>query len=115
MVISVPHANRLQGTIHVPGDKSISHRGVIFGALAQGTTRLENFLMADDCINTIKIFRQMGIEIDIKGHNTVVVQGKGIYGLSAPKSVGCRQFRDYGQVAYGFTGRTGFRFHSNRG
>ncbi|MGI6372493.1 MAG: 3-phosphoshikimate 1-carboxyvinyltransferase [Caldicoprobacterales bacterium] len=85
MVISVPHANRLQGTIHVPGDKSISHRGVIFGALAQGTTRLENFLMADDCINTIKIFRQMGIEIDIKGHNTVVVQGKGIYGLSAPK------------------------------
>ena len=85
MVISVPHANRLQGTIHVPGDKSISHRGVIFGALAQGTTRLENFLMADDCINTIKIFRQMGIEIDIKGHNTVVVQGKGIYRLSAPK------------------------------
>jgi 3-phosphoshikimate 1-carboxyvinyltransferase len=85
LVISVPHANRLQGTIHVPGDKSISHRGVIFGALAQGTTRLENFLMADDCINTIKIFRQMGIEIDIKGHNTVVVQGKGIYGLSAPK------------------------------
>ena len=85
MVISVPHANRLQGTIHVPGDKSISHRGVIFGALAQGTTRLENFLMADDCINTIKIFRQMGIEIDIKGHNTVVVQGKGIYGLSAPE------------------------------
>ncbi|HHZ12484.1 MAG TPA: 3-phosphoshikimate 1-carboxyvinyltransferase [Clostridiales bacterium] len=83
--MSVPHANRLQGTIHVPGDKSISHRGVIFGALAQGTTRLENFLMADDCINTIKIFRQMGIEIDIKGHNTVVVQGKGIYGLSAPK------------------------------
>ena len=96
MVISVPHANRLQGTIHVPGDKSISHRGVIFGALAQGTTRLENFLMADDCINTIKIFRQMGIEIDIKGHNTVVGQGKVRYGLSAPK----------GQVDAGNSGTT---------
>ena len=85
MVITVSHANRLRGTIHVPGDKSISHRGVIFGALAQGTTRLDNFLMADDCINTIRIFGQMGIDIDIKGHNTVVVQGKGIYGLSAPE------------------------------
>ena len=85
MVISVPHANRLQGTITFPGINPYPIGALSLVLSLKGTTRLENFLMADDCINTIKIFRQMGIEIDIKGHNTVVVQGKGIYGLSAPK------------------------------
>ncbi|HZJ56996.1 MAG TPA: 3-phosphoshikimate 1-carboxyvinyltransferase [Clostridia bacterium] len=87
MDIVLSCGNRLRGTIHIPGDKSISHRGIIFGALARGTTRLGNFLMADDCINTINIFRQMGIGIDIKDHSTVIVQGKGLYGLSKPDNL----------------------------
>lgn len=84
MKLEIFPANRLKGTVHVPGDKSISHRGIIFGALAKGATRLNNFLMANDCMSTINIFRQMGIKIDILDDNTVVVHGKGLYGLSKP-------------------------------
>ncbi|HZJ83474.1 MAG TPA: 3-phosphoshikimate 1-carboxyvinyltransferase [Clostridia bacterium] len=84
MKVQIHPMNKLKGIIHIPGDKSISHRGVIFGALAKGTTRLKNFLMADDCINTINVFRKMGISIDILDKNAIIIQGKGINGLSKP-------------------------------
>ena len=57
-------SNSLKGTITVPGDKSISHRSVMFGALAEGTTRVTNFLQGADCLSTISCFRQMGIRIE---------------------------------------------------
>ncbi|MGB3927093.1 MAG: 3-phosphoshikimate 1-carboxyvinyltransferase [Caldicoprobacterales bacterium] len=87
MILEIFPAKELRGSIQVPGDKSISHRGVIFGALSNGTTRLKNFLMANDCKSTIEIFRKMGISIDIQKNNTVLVHGKGLKGLSEPTSL----------------------------
>lgn len=87
MRVEISPAKQLKGKLNIPGDKSISHRGIIFGALSQGTTRLRNFLMAHDCISTIEIFREMGISIDIEENNTVLIHGKGLKGLSAPKKL----------------------------
>lgn len=75
-----------KGEITVPGDKSISHRGVMLGALAKGVTRISGFLSGADCLSTIDCFRKMGINIEIEGDN-VTVYGKGVHGLSAPKEM----------------------------
>ncbi len=77
--------SRLRGEITVPGDKSISHRAVMFGALAKGTTEITGFLKGADCLSTISCFRQMGIEIQDDGEK-ILVHGKGLHGLSAPSS-----------------------------
>ncbi|WP_174734005.1 3-phosphoshikimate 1-carboxyvinyltransferase [Mesobacillus harenae] len=76
----------LRGEISVPGDKSISHRSVMFGALANGITKVENFLPGDDCLSTISCFRQLGVEIEQEG-SRVVVFGKGFEGLSEPEGI----------------------------
>jgi 3-phosphoshikimate 1-carboxyvinyltransferase len=65
----------LSGSVKVPGDKSISHRAVMFGALAQGTTTIEGFLMGDDCLSTISCFRSLGIDIRIDGEQVTVSSG----------------------------------------
>lgn len=78
--------NPLRGTIAVPGDKSISHRAVMLGALAKGTTRIRNFLQGADCLSTIGCFSHMGITVDNLG-DEVLVHGKGLHGLSAPDQV----------------------------
>jgi 3-phosphoshikimate 1-carboxyvinyltransferase len=76
----------LKGIMTVPGDKSISHRSIMLGALSEGMTEVENFLMGEDCISTISCFRQMGIAIDIDSMNKIVrINGKGLYGLTSPK------------------------------
>lgn len=75
----------LCGTISVPGDKSVSHRAVMFGALAQGTTHITGFLMGEDCLSTIDCFRKMGVRIDVTD-DEVVVHGVGLHGLKAPDS-----------------------------
>lgn len=78
----------LKGTISVPGDKSISHRGVMLGALARGETRIENFLPGEDCLSTIGCFRALGVEIDADlGGTLVTVHGKGLHGLTEPVEV----------------------------
>ena len=74
----------LKGEITVPGDKSISHRGIMLGALANGTTSITNFLKRADCLSTISCFQKMGIEIE-ETENEILVHGKGLHGLSAPK------------------------------
>ena len=56
----------LKGEIPIPGDKSISHRSVMFGSIAKGTTEIHNFLEGADCLSTISCFRNMGIEIEQK-------------------------------------------------
>ena len=76
----------LKGKITVPGDKSISHRCVMFGSIANGTTEIHNFLEGADCLSTIRCFRTLGIEIE-ETDDTVVVHGKGIHGLSAPTNI----------------------------
>lgn len=73
----------LSGTITVPGDKSISHRAVMFGAIAEGTTEISGFLTGDDCMSTISCFKKLGIDIEVSGEN-VTVHGKGLNGLSKP-------------------------------
>lgn len=74
----------LRGEITVPGDKSISHRAVMLGALAKGTTHITGFLMGEDCLSTIDCFRKMGVEIEMT-EDEVIVHGVGLHGLSAPQ------------------------------
>ena len=71
------------GQIKVPGDKSISHRAVMLGSLANGVTEISGFLKGADCLSTIDCFRKMGIDIDINGEN-VTVHGNGLRGLKKP-------------------------------
>ncbi|TGU59058.1 3-phosphoshikimate 1-carboxyvinyltransferase, partial [Mesorhizobium sp. M00.F.Ca.ET.186.01.1.1] len=82
-MLRVRPAKKIAGTVRVPGDKSISHRAVMFGALAEGVTTIEGFLPGADCLSTISCFRRMGIEIEQQG-DKVTVQGKGWYGLQEP-------------------------------
>lgn len=74
----------LNGTISIPGDKSISHRAVMFGSLAKGTTHITNFLSGADCLATIDCFRAMGVEIEQDG-TKVTVHGNGLHGLKKPE------------------------------
>ena len=76
----------LKGTLTVPGDKSISHRAVMFGSLARGTTRISHFLEGADCLSTISCFRKMGIEID-RNKDEILVHGRGLHGLTAPTEI----------------------------
>lgn len=74
----------LKGTISIPGDKSISHRAVMFGSLAKGTTHITNFLSGADCLATIGCFRAMGVRIEQDG-TEVTVHGNGLHGLKKPE------------------------------
>ncbi len=94
-------ANLLKGTVAVPGDKSISHRAVMFGALAQGTTRVTNFLQGADCLSTIGCFRQMGIEIE-NSSGEIRIHGKGLHGLGRP--AGCLDAGNSGTTVRLFSG-----------
>ena len=76
----------LTGEVTVPGDKSISHRGIMLGAIAKGTTSITNFLKGADCLSTIACFQKMGIEIEEKGKE-ILVHGKGLHGLQAPDGI----------------------------
>lgn len=76
-------ANHCRGEIIVPGDKSISHRAVMFGSLAEGTTEISNFLQGADCLSTIDCFRKMGIEIE-NTQEHILIHGKGLHALQAP-------------------------------
>ena len=81
--MKLTHASCLRGTITVPGDKSVSHRSVMFGALANGLTEVTHFLSGADCLSTISCFRQMGIDIEQNGTH-VLIHGKGLHGLTSP-------------------------------
>lgn len=83
--MNIQKINGLKGEVQIPGDKSISHRGIMLGALAKGTTKITNFLQGADCLSTIGCFRQMGIEIE-NTSNEVLVHGKGLHGLRAPQN-----------------------------
>jgi len=82
----VHKAKGLSGRLLIPGDKSISHRAIMFGALAKGKTVIRNFLQSEDCLSTMDSFQKMGIKIEKRG-DKVSVFGKGLFGLKAPKSV----------------------------
>lgn len=75
----------LKGEITIPGDKSISHRSIMLGSIALGTTEITHFLEGADCLSTIDCFRRMGVEIERKP-SCILVHGKGLRGLTAPAS-----------------------------
>lgn len=76
-------ANGLSGELTVPGDKSISHRSIMLGSIAKGTTAIRGFLQGADCLSSIACFRKMGVEIQNDG-DLVTVKGLGLRGLKAP-------------------------------
>lgn len=77
------NARALRGKLSMPGDKSISHRAIILGSIANGTTTVKNFLPAKDCLRTLEVFRCLGVQI-VQDNYTVTIDGKGIAGLVEP-------------------------------
>ena len=84
--MEIKKLTNLHGEITVPGDKSISHRAVMFGSLAKGTTRIIHFLEGADCLSTISCFRKMGIDIE-NNNGEILVHGTGLRGLSSPTDI----------------------------
>ena len=78
------NVKHLNGSIRVPGDKSISHRSIIFGSLAEGETKVYDILRGEDVLSTMQVFRDLGVEIEDKD-GVVTIQGVGMNGLKAPK------------------------------
>lgn len=77
------HSKSLSGSIRVPGDKSISHRSIMLGSIATGTTRVSGFLQGEDSLATLNAFKEMGVSIERKGSD-VIIQGVGMHGLKMP-------------------------------
>lgn len=84
--MEIKRIQKLKGTVTVPGDKSISHRSVMFGAISNGLTEVTGFLQGADCLSTIACFRKLGIDIT-NDHKTVKIYGKGLHGLQAPSDI----------------------------
>ncbi len=80
----VAHGGCVRGEVTVPGDKSVSHRSVLFGALAEGTTEVDNFLESEDCLATLNAMRAMGVALERPAPGRVIVDGVGLHGLRAP-------------------------------
>jgi len=79
--------SKLKGNITVPGDKSISHRSLILGSIAQGETRIYNFSNSLDCLKTKECMQTLGAEINLSKNNSIKIKGKGLYGLQEPKDI----------------------------
>jgi len=87
MELVIEKINQLKGNISVPGDKSISHRSLILGSIAQGETRIYNFLNSLDCLQTLECMQSLGAEIELGEDNFIKIKGKGLYGLQEPKDM----------------------------
>jgi 3-phosphoshikimate 1-carboxyvinyltransferase len=85
--IRITPVRRLEGRLEVPGDKSISHRAVLFGALARGRTEISGFLESLDCLSTLKAVRLLGAEVTRKGPGHYLVDGAGLRGLTEPDDI----------------------------
>jgi 3-phosphoshikimate 1-carboxyvinyltransferase len=83
--MKLSQANQLKGTLRVPADKSISHRSIMFGALASGRTTVKNFLRAEDCMSTLHAFQALGVPIADDGE-TITIDGQGFDGLKPTDS-----------------------------
>jgi len=83
---NVKPGGKLQGKLRVPGDKSISHRSIMFGSLAEGVTQVTGFLEGDDALATLNAFRQMGVKIEGPDDGRVTIHGVGMQGLKAPQA-----------------------------
>jgi 3-phosphoshikimate 1-carboxyvinyltransferase len=77
----------VKGSVRVPGDKSISHRSIMLGGIAEGRTEVSGFLASADCLATLEAFRAMGVEVDRHDETSLTVHGRGLHGLHAPGQV----------------------------
>ncbi|MBD3671151.1 MAG: 3-phosphoshikimate 1-carboxyvinyltransferase [Gammaproteobacteria bacterium] len=84
VTFTVAAGGKLNGRLRVPGDKSISHRSIMLGSLAEGTTEVEGFLEGEDNLATLNAFRAMGVDISGPDNGRVTIQGAGLHGLKAP-------------------------------
>ncbi len=82
----LPGKKNFQGKFSVPGDKSVSHRSIMFGAIAEGTTHVTGFLEGEDALATLQAFRDMGVSIEGPKNGEVTIHGVGMHGLKAPAS-----------------------------
>ena len=78
---------RVAGTVSVPGDKSVSHRAALLGALADGLTEVQGFLEGEDCLGTLRAVAALGAEVARKGPGHFVIQGVGLDGLAEPGDI----------------------------
>lgn len=85
--IAVRRSLKVGGNLTVPGDKSISHRAVILGGMAEGTTRISGFLPSDDCLGTLEAFRKLGVAVDRPGDTEVRIDSPGFSGLKEPGDI----------------------------
>ena len=83
---TVQNAKGVRGEIRVPGDKSISHRSIMFGSIASGVTRVTGFLRGEDALATLEAFRAMGVQVEDDGE-ALTIHGKGLHGLTEPTDV----------------------------
>lgn len=87
MKLKVSKVRRLAGKVLVPGDKSISHRAVILGAVAEGRTRITGFLNTGDCLSTLRCLSALGVRVEGVGGDKLIVQGRGLFGLVEPADI----------------------------
>ena len=87
MNFRVRPVRRLTGTVEVPGDKSISHRAALLGALADGVTEVQGYLEGEDCLRTLTAIQMMGVEVTKKGPGHYRIAGVGLDGLTEPGNV----------------------------
>ena len=85
LVYQVQCGGILRGEIRVPGDKSISHRSIMLGSLADGVTTVEGFLEGEDALCTLQAFRDMGVKIERPDTGKLIIHGVGMHGLQAPQ------------------------------
>jgi 3-phosphoshikimate 1-carboxyvinyltransferase len=85
--IKVHAGNPLVGDCSVPGDKSISHRAVMFSAIGEGASRVRGFLDGHDCRATISVMRQLGVQVEVESPTELIVHGRGLHGLQEPNDV----------------------------
>jgi 3-phosphoshikimate 1-carboxyvinyltransferase len=83
--LTITPGRPLRGTVAVPGDKSITHRAIILSALGDGATTISGYCRGEDCLNTMRAFRSLGVRVDETDHH-LVVHGKGMWGLTEPES-----------------------------
>ncbi len=84
---NIAPTQRLRGEFTVPGDKSISHRAIMFASLAEGESRVFGLLRGEDCLSTLGAFRSLGIEVVEKSDNELIIHGRGLAGLQEPTDV----------------------------
>ena len=114
-MMEISQSKPFQLTCKVPGDKSISHRSIMLGALAEGVTEVEGFLPGKDCLGTLQCFEQMGVEIERLSPTSVRIHGTGDPRIKrAGGPAGCGKLRHDHPVDAGNIGRSAVFFNGDR-